>query len=85
MHAAQLPRPIAHERRFNGAKMRQLRKARGFKLVDLAFYVGVASQTVHRWESGRTEKPRYEYVRTIADVLGVSVDDLYEVVVREDA
>ena len=51
------------------------RKALGLTQEDLAGRLGVARQTVAKWESGES-LPDLENAYALAKLLGVSVDDL---------
>ena len=53
----------------------QLRKYRGMTQEDLADAVGVTRQSVAKWESGDSI-PDLEKCKIIADLFGVSLDDL---------
>ena len=53
----------------------QLRKLKGMTQEDIAEKVGVSRQAVAKWESGETS-PDLEKSRLLAEVLGVSLDDL---------
>ena len=58
-----------------GAKIAELRKARGLKQEDLANAANVSPQAVSKWECGGT--PDAELLPLIADCLGVSIDTLF--------
>ncbi len=53
----------------------QLRKMRSLTQEDIAEKVGVSRQAVAKWESGETI-PDLEKCRILAEVFGVSLDDL---------
>lgn len=53
----------------------QIRKMKGMTQEDIAEKVGVSRQAVAKWESGETS-PDLEKSRILAEVLGVSLDDL---------
>lgn len=53
----------------------QIRKLKGMTQEDIAEKVGVSRQAVAKWESGETS-PDLEKSRILAEVLGVSLDDL---------
>lgn len=53
----------------------QLRKLKNLTQEDIAEKVGVSRQAVAKWESGETT-PDLERARLLAQVLGVSLDDL---------
>ncbi len=53
----------------------QTRKLKGMTQEDIAEKVGVSRQAVAKWESGETS-PDLEKSRLLAEVLGVSLDDL---------
>lgn len=52
--------------------------------ADIAEKLGVTSQQVSLWVRGRSY-PRCETLFELAHLLGVKVDDLYEVTVEEEA
>jgi transcriptional regulator with XRE-family HTH domain len=54
----------------------RIRKARGLSQVELAHRVGVEQPTISRFERG-SESITLRQVKAIADVLGVSVADLF--------
>ena len=53
----------------------QLRKLRSMTQEDLADQVGVSRQAIAKWESGETI-PDLEKCRILAELFGVSLDDL---------
>ena len=53
----------------------QLRKLKAMTQEDIAEKIGVSRQAVAKWESGETS-PDLEKSRLLAEVLGVSLDDL---------
>ena len=53
----------------------QIRKMKNMTQEDIAGKIGVSRQAVAKWESGETS-PDLEKGRLLADVLGVSLDDL---------
>ncbi|WP_309244142.1 S24 family peptidase [Paenibacillus sp. GbtcB18] len=55
--------------------LRKLREDKGISKAELARRVGVSDVTVGYWETGKTE-PRMGKVEMVADVLGVTVDEL---------
>jgi transcriptional regulator with XRE-family HTH domain len=55
--------------------IRQLREARGWTQLDLAYRVGVTPATVYNWERGRYE-PKASQLRALARVFEVSMDDI---------
>ena len=52
-----------------------LRKKQGLTQEELAARLGVTTSAVGNWEAG-LRRPRYESLRRLAEVLGVSIDDL---------
>ncbi|WP_048859943.1 helix-turn-helix domain-containing protein [Acidisphaera rubrifaciens] len=58
-----------------GARVRDLRHARGMTQSELADAIGVSRSAVAQWESGRAGQAT-PHLRRVADVLGVSVDHL---------
>ena len=55
--------------------IRQLREARGWTQLELAYRLGVTPVTIYSWERGRTE-PRVSQFRQLARLFGVSMDDI---------
>ena len=53
----------------------QMRKLNGMTQEDLAEKIGVSRQAVAKWEAGET-LPDLEKSKLLADVLGVSLDEL---------
>lgn len=57
-------------------RIRQLRLARGLTMEGLADQLGVNRSAVAHWESGKNS-PRERMLRKLAEVLGVSIGELY--------
>lgn len=55
--------------------LKKLREEKGFTKAELGRRVGVSDVTVGYWETGKTE-PRMGKIEMIANVLGVTTDDL---------
>ncbi|MGN0689924.1 MAG: helix-turn-helix domain-containing protein [Oscillospiraceae bacterium] len=55
--------------------LREIRQRAGVSQVALAKKLGVTSSTVTQWESG-VRKPDIVMVKKIANVFGVTVDEL---------
>lgn len=60
-----------------GAKLNRLRRERGLTLAQIAEALDVSKPTVWAWEKGKA-KPLPERIGAIADVLGVSAEELSE-------
>lgn len=58
-----------------GQSIRKTREAKGFKRVKLAKLSGVPTQTISSWERD-VASPTVIYLISIADVLGVTLDEL---------
>jgi transcriptional regulator with XRE-family HTH domain len=58
-----------------GKNIRQLRKEKGMKQIDLAYNCGFEKQNMQRLESGKTN-PTIKTLSKIAEALGVTVIDL---------
>lgn len=56
-------------------RLRELRKARGMKQIELCQHLGVSQGNLSNWENGVYEPDTY-YLKKIADFFGVSVDYL---------
>ncbi len=65
-----------------GNRLCTLRKKAGLTQVQLGKAVGVSNKAVSKWENG-SAKPGVDVIRTLADVLGVSIDELLEVTTPE--
>lgn len=61
----------------------QMRKLKHMTQEDIAEKVGVSRQAIAKWESGETE-PSLDKCKLLADVLGVSIDDLANYESSED-
>lgn len=59
--------------------LRLLRVSRKLTLADVGGKVGVSDNTISRWERG-VYPPSLEYARRYAGVLGVTLDDLIQLV-----
>lgn len=58
-----------------GARIKRLRRERGFAMVHFASRIGVSKPTLWKWENG-TVFPRQNMIQTIARVLGVPEKEL---------
>lgn len=56
-------------------RLKELRDARGLTQTRVAELLGVGLRVYHRWESGHA-MPHFDTVVKLADVLGVSLDEL---------
>lgn len=56
-------------------RLRNLRTAKGMSLQDVADRMGVSRQTVHEWETGKSQ-PRMVRVEQLAQAMGVSETEL---------
>ncbi len=59
-----------------GRRVRELRQSHGWTQEALAERANVAQTFVSQVETGRIERPSYEYLRRLASALGVPVDNL---------
>lgn len=59
-----------------GAKIAELRKARGMKQDELAEMLGVTPQAVSKWENDAS-MPDIALLPEIADIFDVTIDDLF--------
>ncbi|MDP9352445.1 MAG: helix-turn-helix domain-containing protein [Chloroflexota bacterium] len=55
--------------------IRELLEQQGWTQLQLAIKLGVTPVTVYNWERGKTE-PKVGQFRSLARVLGVSMDDI---------
>ena len=58
-------------------KIRELRKAKGVREVDMAAHFHVVQSTIVSWESEKTFPP-CRLMPAIAEYLGCTLDDLYK-------
>jgi len=55
-----------------------LRRARGMRsMVDVALQAGISPETLRKIESGRIAMPSFPTVATVADALGLSLDEIW--------
>jgi putative transcriptional regulator len=59
-------------------KIQELRKERGLMQGFVAKQMGISQQLLSDWEKGRTY-PRIDKAYKLAKVLGVGIEELYEV------
>lgn len=64
------------------AALREYRKEKGLSQTELAEKIGVSQNTVSSWETGRTE-PSMRDIKSLCDVLGLSVEQLSGTKARE--
>ena len=57
-------------------RIRRARLHRAITQTELAALVGISRTAMHQLEKGETRDPRMAHLRTLADVLGVSMDYL---------
>ena len=55
-------------------RIRRARLHRAITQTELAALVGISRTAMHQLEKGETRDPRMAHLRTLADVLGVSMD-----------
>ena len=60
-----------------GNHLYRLRKKAGLSQAELGAKLGLSNKAVSKWESGKA-KPGVDTVHRLADILGVSVDDLLQ-------
>ena len=58
-----------------GNQIRLWRKSKGLKREEAGIILGVAGETIGKWERGATPKDKYK--AHICEVLGISVSDLF--------
>ena len=63
------------DRKHFSEQLRLWRKSRGLKRDEVGTILGVASETVGKWENGIIPKDKYK--AHICEVLGISVSDLF--------
>jgi transcriptional regulator with XRE-family HTH domain len=62
-----------------------LRRARGVRsMLDIALEAGVSPETLRKIESGRIATPAFTTIAAIADVLSLSLDDVWSEINRPD-
>ncbi|OEV08244.1 helix-turn-helix transcriptional regulator [Streptomyces nanshensis] len=63
-----------------------LRRARGKRsMLDVALAARVSPETLRKIESGRVATPAFPTIAAIADVLGLSLDEVWAEISRPDA
>jgi transcriptional regulator with XRE-family HTH domain len=63
-----------------------LRRARGERpMLDTALEARVSPETLRKIESGRVATPAFPTIAAIADVLGLSLDDVWAEISRADS
>lgn len=62
--------------KYVGAQIRKYRKKEGLTQKELGFRIGVKHNTISGYENG-TNEPEQNMLYAIADVLGVSINDLF--------
>ena len=55
--------------------LRELRKERGWTLVEVGHHIGVTHATIHYWETG-VDIPNVRRLRQLAALYGVSSDEI---------
>ncbi|MFF9018874.1 helix-turn-helix domain-containing protein [Streptomyces eurythermus] len=70
--------PLTPEERDRGERLgRLLREARGDRsMADVAAAAGVSAETLRKIETGRAPTPAFFTVAALAEVLGLSMDEL---------
>ena len=61
----------------NGKKIMELRKKKGLSQEDLADKIGVARQTISKWELGETS-PDIKQAKELSKIFNVSLDELVD-------
>ncbi len=62
-----------------------LRRARGTRsMLQIAFDAGISPETLRKIESGRVATPAFPTVAAIADVLGLSLDEVWAEISQPD-
>ncbi len=71
--------PLTPEEIARGARLGALlRRTRGPRsMLDVALRAGVSPETLRKIESGRVATPAFPTIAAIAEVLGLSLDDLW--------
>jgi len=70
-----MPRKSTKTRPPQGRRLAELRKAAGLSQYELARYVGVPQPNIAFWEQSE-KPPRSDVLPKMAEVLGVTVEDL---------
>ncbi|MPY61115.1 helix-turn-helix domain-containing protein [Streptomyces spongiae] len=70
--------PLTPEERERGERLgRLLREARGDRsMAEIATSAGISAETLRKIETGRAPTPAFFTVAALAQVLGLSMDDL---------
>lgn len=76
------PEEIARGRRLGAA----LRRARGARtILDVALAARVSPETLRKIETGRVATPAFATVAAVADVLDLSLDEIWSAMAGADA
>ncbi len=62
--------------RINGKAIRSIRESKGLTQLYLASYVGVTTDTISRWENGKTQTVKRENLKKLAEALDVEIEAL---------
>lgn len=66
-----------------GDYLKNKRKQKNITQEDMARALGVSSVFIHQLETGKVDAPSMERCQQIADVLGVQIDELWNVARKE--
>ena len=66
-----------------GAYLKTKRKQKNITQEELASVMGVSSVFIHQVETSKVDAPSYERCEKISEVLGVEVDEVWNVAKRE--
>ncbi|MCU0082237.1 helix-turn-helix transcriptional regulator [Streptococcus danieliae] len=66
-------------RKVQKTPLRQLRELKGYTQEELASKAGITARTLNLYESdtGNLRKAKYETVKNLSAILGVTVDDIF--------
>lgn len=60
----------------NGARIRELRTMKGYTCLDMSKFTNISKSYIEELERGTKVNPAFNKVVSLADALGVKVDDL---------
>ena len=67
---------------FQGEKLKEIRSGKGMSQKALAEYLGISDRAISKWETGLSQ-PSGKNLILVARVLGISVDELISLDVKE--
>ena len=60
----------------NGLKIREIRNMKGYTTLDIANFTHISKSYIEELERGTKQNPSFNKVVSLAEVLGVKIDEL---------